>query len=64
MLFIESSAKENVNVGQAFHNAVETILKDIKSKKLNISEENLGIKVGIQSSREDFKVKKNKSDCC
>lgn len=68
MIFFETSAKENVNVFKAFESVVECIVADIKKGKIDPYNESLGVKVGLNSIKQNFldnkNLKKEKSDCC
>ena len=68
MIFFETSAKENVNVFKAFETVVDAIVNDIKKGKIDPYNESLGVKVGLNSIKQNFldnkNLKKEKSDCC
>ena len=69
MLFYETSAKENINVANAFSAIVGKILEDIKKGLIDPYNEVLGIKVGTNNARQNFLgvqevEKKSKGDCC
>ena len=69
MFFFEASAKENINISNSFETAVNKILEDIKKGTLDPYNETLGIKIGMNSLKQNFlnnKIpeKKSNGDCC
>ena len=69
LLFFETSAKENINVRSAFEQIVDRILNDIKKGLIDPYNEVLGVKVGTNSTKQNFLANrisenKQKNNCC
>ncbi len=69
MEFFETSAKENINVFKAFERVVLQIVRDIKNGKIDPYNESLGVKVGLNSIKQNYLnhqslSKKDKQNCC
>ena len=70
LLYFETSAKENINVKSAFEQIVDRILNDIKKGIIDPYNEVLGVKVGTNSTKQNFLASrlngenKRKDNCC
>ena len=68
MMFFETSAKDRINVDNAFQAIVERTLEKINNQKINIYEENSGVKMGgskyAQTLESAHKSEKNKKKSC
>jgi len=67
LLFVETSAKNNVNVEEAFLSTAATIYQKVKAGDLDLSSERHGVKVGASSNAisvlDDASVE-TKGSCC
>lgn len=67
LLFLETSAKNNTNVEQAFLTTATNIYEKVKAGDLDLSTERHGVKVGASSnaiSLLDDATTETKSACC
>jgi GTPase SAR1 family protein len=51
LYFIETSAKDSINVENAFLHVAQEIVNQIETQKIDVSKENLGIKVGAEYNK-------------
>lgn len=67
LLFLETSAKDNVNVDEAFLSTAKAIYEKVKAGDLDLSSERHGVKVGATThsiSILDDGATETKSGCC
>lgn len=70
LLFLETSAKDNINVDQAFTETANKIYQKVKDGDLDLSSERHGVKVGSINNNPgsitllDDKTKDTKTSCC
>ena len=68
MLFIETSAKNAININEIFITSAECVNKKIIEEEIDPKNENFGIKLGttfLDSNNEtEFKIPKAKKKCC
>ena len=67
MIFLESSAKNNINIEQAFSKSAEEIYKKVTAGSIDLNAETSGVKLGTEYSigEKGTNSKLNKkSKCC
>ena len=70
MIFLETSAKTGNNINDIFEKSIKQIDKNIMDNKYDLTNENCGIRKGIENNRESFVLsvekskKKKKKKCC
>ena len=64
LIFLEASAKSNVNVEEAFETTARSIFNKIKEGSLDISSETCGVRMGPSSISIARDLPKTKKECC
>ena len=65
LIFIETSAKNDNNVEEAFENASRTIFIKIAEGSINIHSETCGVRIGPSvPSTSRGEIPRQKNDCC
>jgi small GTP-binding protein len=64
LIFMEASAKSNINVEEAFESTGRNIYNKIKEGTLDITSETCGVRMGPTSVQISRELPKAKKDCC
>ena len=65
LLFFETSAKDGININEAFTMATTNLVDKIESGQIQLDTANSGIKIGkYPNSGNDSKAEENKKGCC
>lgn len=64
LIFMETSAKTDDNVEEAFKKTAEMIFQKIKNKEIDITNENNGVKSGVVTTSTVTVSETEKKGCC